>query len=179
MKRKPKPLSESSALIETKKLNFQRAGEDSNTAVGRDFERVAQEVLAREGIPLEPNLKLKIGIENIWKQRTFDLGSQNLKVIVECKSHRWTSGDNVPSAKMTVWNEAMYFFSLAPISYKKILFVLRDFSEGRKESLAEYYVRTYDHLIPKNVAVLEYDEDTGRLQVIRGRRLALLKHIGL
>ena len=61
---------------------------------------------------------------------------------------------------MTVWNEAMYYFFLAPKRYKKVLFVLRDFNERRSESLAEYYVRNYRHLIPNDVKILEYDEST-------------------
>ena len=61
---------------------------------------------------------------------------------------------------MTVWNEAMYYFHLAPKRYKKVLFVLRDFSNRRSESLAEYYVRNHSHLIPNDVKILEYDEST-------------------
>ena len=64
----------------------------------------------------------------------------------------------MPSAKITVWNEAMYFFHLAPKGFRKVMFVLRDCTEKRGESLAEYYVRNYGHLIPDDVGVLEYDE---------------------
>ena len=78
-------------------------------------------------------------------------------MLVECKSHTWTKTDNVPSAKITVWNEAMYYFLLSPGGFRKILFVLRDFSEKRGESLAEYYVRNYSHLIPDDVEIWEYD----------------------
>jgi hypothetical protein len=42
------------------------------------------------------------------KIHCFDLAAANEKIIVECKSHRWRAGARVPSAKMTVWNEAMY-----------------------------------------------------------------------
>ena len=84
-------------------------------------------------------------------------------MLVECKSHRWTTGGNVPSAKVTVWNEAMYFFHLAPMQYEKVLFVLRHFDARRRESLAEYYVRNYGHLIPNDVKILEYDESTSRV----------------
>jgi hypothetical protein len=57
-----------------------------------------------------------------------------------------------------VWNEAMYYFLVAPTGYRKILFVLRDYSEKRRETLAEYYIRTYSHLIPDDVELWEYDE---------------------
>ena len=91
------------------------------------------------------------------KERKFDLGSANPPLLVECKSHRWTSGGNVPSAKITVWHEAMYYFSLAPKEFRKVLFVLRDFSDKRGETLAEYYIRNHGHLIPDDVEILEYD----------------------
>ena len=54
----------------------------------------------------------------------------------------------------------MYYFLLAPKDYRKIMFVLRHFSEQRQETLAEYYLSTYRHLIPKGVEFWEYNEDT-------------------
>ncbi len=81
----------------------------------------------------------------------FDLGNLTQKIIVECKSHKWTTGENIPSAKLTVWNEAMYYFVAAPKGFRKIMFVLRDYSSKRNKTLAEYYVQTYSHLIPKDV----------------------------
>lgn len=64
----------------------------------------------------------------------------------------------MPSAKLTVWNEAMYYFFAAPSGYRRIMFVLRDFSEKRGETLAEYYLRTYRHLVPSGVEFWEYNE---------------------
>lgn len=59
---------------------------------------------------------------------------------------------------MTVWNEAMFFFSLAPDSFKKIFIVDKDFSEKRKKTLGQYYVETHGHLIPDDVEIWEFDE---------------------
>lgn len=59
---------------------------------------------------------------------------------------------------MTVWNEVMLYFSLAPPEYRKIIFVLKDLSKSRGETLAQYYSRTYAHLIPSNTQIWEYDE---------------------
>ena len=80
---------------------------------------------------------MQIGVSS-KKNRKFDPGSDDPPVLVECKSHTWTRGGNVPSAKMTVWNEAMYLFLLAPMRFRKVLFVLRDFNEGRSESLVPF-----------------------------------------
>jgi len=58
---------------------------------------------------------------------------------------------------------------LAPDDYRKTLFVLRDYSPKRKETLAEYYLRTYDHLVPSGVEFWEYDEATRRATIWRAR----------
>ncbi len=144
--------------------NFQRVGSISNAHVGSDFENTAQETLAAQGLKLEKNFSLPVGIDE-KKDRRFDLGSESSRTIVECKSHRWTKGDYVPSAKMTVWNEAMYYFHLAPKSYRKILFVLRHYSPKKEETLVEYYRRTYGHLIPSGVEIWEYDEETKEVDI--------------
>ena len=136
--------------------NFQRIGAISNADVGRAFEKAAQEWFLNEGIRLQRNYGVEVGLSKM-KERKFDLGSSEPPVLVECKSHKWTSGDKVPSSKITVWTESMYYFLLAPPGFRKVLFVLRDVSEKRRESLAEYYVRNHSHLIPDDVEILEYD----------------------
>jgi hypothetical protein len=50
----------------------------------------------------------------------------------------------------TIWNEAMYYFLVTSKTYKKIFFILKDFSQ-KKMTLAEYYIKTYKHLIPNDV----------------------------
>jgi len=138
---------------------FQRIGSISNSQVGKDFELVAQKFFALSGCNLERGVEVDIGVgRNNKKKHEFDLGCTTQKILVECKSHRWTAGHNIPSAKLTVWNEAMYYFFVAPLEYRKILFVLRDLRQGTGESLAKYYLRTYIHLIPEGVEIWEYDE---------------------
>jgi hypothetical protein len=145
--------------------SFQRLGSESNAQVGRDFELVAQRTIERQfGVLLKPNLSVPVGIGDLKKSHAFDLGCEHARWIVECKSHRWTAGHNVPSAKMTVWNEAMYYFLASPRGYRKVLFVLRDLRRGNGESLAEYYLRTYGHLVPDDVEVWEFDETNGQAQ---------------
>jgi len=136
---------------------FQRKGAESNTQVGRDFEAKAQAFFAKQGLHLTPGMAVEIGI-NGRKSHNFDLGDKEKKVVVECKAHTWTEGGNVPRAKMAAWNQAMFFFYATPSGYRKILFVLKDFSQKRNETLGEYYIRTNPHLIPNDVEVWEYDE---------------------
>ena len=101
---------------------FQRKGAESNTQVGRDFEAKARVFFAQRGLHLTPGMAVEIGV-NGRKSHNFDLGDEEKKVVVECKAHTWTEGGNVPSAKMTAWNQANYFFHAAPSGYRKILFV--------------------------------------------------------
>ena len=102
---------------------FQRIGSKSNAHVGREFESAASKFFLSQGITLVPNLKVEVGVSNLKKQHAFDLGCIDQQIIVECKAHKWTTGGNVPSAKLTVWNEAMYYFiQLQPVSEKLCLF---------------------------------------------------------
>ncbi|MBU1087148.1 MAG: hypothetical protein KKD05_06470 [Candidatus Omnitrophica bacterium] len=136
--------------------NNQRDGSKSNSHVGRLFEDLAMEYYKNKGIILEKDYAVDIGVGKVKKLHKFDLGKD--KFVVECKSHKWTKGNYVPSAKMSVWNEVMYYFSVLPEDYKKVLFVLKDYSEMKKKTLARYYKDTYFHLRPKNVTIIEYDE---------------------
>ena len=146
--------------------NFQRIGSVSNTRVGSDFETVAKAALLIAGIRVERRFPIPVGVGAKKKAHSFDLGSSLPPVIVECKSHRWTTGGNMPSAKMTVWNEAMYYFAIAPAEYRKILFVLRDHHTKRGATLAEYYLDKYTHLIPDGVEIWEYDDVNNRTSIL-------------
>jgi hypothetical protein len=99
--------------------NFQRVGSVSNTHAGSDFESIARTFFAEQGISLTKSFAAPVGVGELKKMRRFDLGSECPPVLVECKSHTWTQGGNMPSAKMTVWNEAMYYFHIAPTSIRR------------------------------------------------------------
>lgn len=143
---------------------FQRLGSVSNSQVGRDFESAIKDFFSSQGLILKSDFKVPVGVGSNKKLHAFDLGCESQKIIIECKSHRWTQGRNVPSAKLAVWNEAMYYFLAAPPDYRKIMFVLRDFSSRKKETLVGYYLRTYAHLIPDGVEFWEYDELTKKAE---------------
>jgi hypothetical protein len=140
--------------------NNQRIGSLSNSQVGSDFELEALTFFSELGIMLKPVYPVNIGIGSVKKSHKFDMGNAHL--IVECKAHTWTETDNMPSAKMATWNQAMFYFHASPHGHRKILFVQRDFSRKRNETLAQYYVRTNPHLIPDDVEIWEYEPDTVR-----------------
>ena len=143
------------------RVAHQRIGSISNAHVGADFERVAAKYFAADGITLTPNYSVLVGLHAKKKKHAFDLGSASPKILVECKSHKWTAGGKVPSAKMTTWNEAMYYFHLAPDGFRKIFFILRHRRNEVGETLLDYYQRIYAHLIPHDVEFIEWDELSG------------------
>ena len=138
----------------------QRKGAESNAQVGADFQLAAQAYLQSIGLELHPNFPIDCGLRTKLKSHRFDFGGETPKVLVECKSHTWTESGNVPSAKMTTWNEAMLYFAAAPSGYRKILFILRDFNARREETLLDYYLRTYTHLVPTGVEFIEFSPET-------------------
>ena len=137
---------------------FQRLGADSNARVGSDFEDLVATFFAKQGVELMRNFALSIGHLGKSKRHRFDLGTDDPPMIIECKSHKWTAGGNSPSAKLTVWNEARYFFHLAPARYRKCLCVLLDRHARSNLSLARHYLNNHAHLIPPDVEVWEFDE---------------------
>ena len=143
--------------------NFQRDGSISNSHVGRAFELRAQQALLREGVAVEMNHKVPCGLGNVRKNHAFDLGSDNPKIIVECKSQTWTVSGNIPSAKMKNWAEAMFYFHMAPVDYRKIFLVERSLRTGKVESLLAYFRRTQAHMIPPSVEFWELARETDEL----------------
>lgn len=143
--------------------NFQRKGAISNAHVGREFEKRARTVLAEHGLNLDPDHKVSVGIELQKKEHAFDLGSENPKVIVECKAQTWTEGNRVPNAKMKNWAEAMFYFYMAPDTYRKIFFVEKSVRKTNGETLLSYFRRTHSHMIPSGVEFWELDGETGEI----------------
>ena len=147
--------------------NHQRVGAISNAHVGREFEALAHaHYLGAETWQLQPNFPVLLGAGASKKTHRFDLGSEDPPILVECKSHNFTVTGNMPSAKITVWNEAMYFFHLAPSKYRKILFVLEARHTRQRDTLASCYARNYGHLIPPEVELVEYHTETKVVRVV-------------
>jgi hypothetical protein len=145
--------------------NHQRVGAISNAHVGREFEALAAaHYWGAETWELLPNFPVSLGVDASRKAHRFDLGCEQPPTLIECKSHNFTVSGNMPSAKITVWNEAMYLFHLAPARYRKILFVLEARHVRQRETLATCYTRNYGHLIPHGVEIVEYNIQTHALR---------------
>ena len=144
--------------------NFQRKDAISNVHVGRKFEeRTKVALLVKHDLNLDFNHKVAVGIASQKKEHAFDLGSEDPKVIVECKAQTWTAGNNVPSAKIANWVESMFYFHVAPSIYRKIFFVERSVRKTGGETLLSYFMRTHYHMIPSDVEFWDFDSATENL----------------
>ena len=150
------PLNRNEKMTETKPT-YQREGSVSNAHVGREFEQRVFNCFKKEIPDLRLNFPMEIG-HSQKKLHSFDMGSESKKVMIECKSHTWTKSNNVPSAKLTTWDQAMLYFHLSPTAYRKMFIVLKDDNKQTHESLLSYYLRLHAHLIPDGVELWEMDE---------------------
>jgi len=149
-----------------KDIPFQRKGGKSNTEIGKSFENEVKDIFEKKlNISLIHHIPVKIGI-NEKKIHKFDLGNPDEKILIECKSHKWTEGGNIPSAKITTWDQAMFYFFIAPKDFRKIFCILKD-CNSKNETLAQYYIRTRDHLIPTDVEIWEFDDTTQELKRLK------------
>ncbi len=96
-------------------------------------------------------------IGNPGKIHHFDCVSSDSSIIIECKCYSWTAGNNVPSAKMSTLNEAVLYLRNVDSSAIKIIAMKKDFSSKRNETLSQYYLRTYGHLL-NDIQIWEIDE---------------------
>ena len=99
------------------------------------------------------------------KNHKFDLAEATGNVAVECKCYTWTETGNVPSAKIRSINEAAFFLSFLPDTMEKIIVMAKATPQKHKETLAEYYHRSYGHLLG-TIRVMEYDVSTNTMKNI-------------
>ena len=77
----------------------------------REFEKKCKSYWEQENnYDLTEPFPIEIG-HDIKKLHNFDYGNEYEKIVIECKCHSWTSTDKIPYAKLSSWNESMYFFS--------------------------------------------------------------------
>ena len=128
-----------------------------NPATGASFEAMVRAFFGARGLGLQPNHVVEVAAGSQRRPRKFDLGCPEPATLIECKCHTWTEGGNAPSAKLSVWNEAMFYFLIAPTNYRKILAVLAD--RRGSESIADHYVKRFSHLVPQGVEIWEISSD--------------------
>ena len=114
-------------------------------------------------MPFELEKKLPIG--SLSKDHKFDIVDSANTIAIECKRYTWTETGNVPIAKMGFTNEAAFYLSFLPNSFDKYIVMLYSSHEKRQETLAEYYYRTYRHLLG-NIKIAEYDPEKKQMRIL-------------
>ncbi len=132
-----------------------------NPGAGRAFEEYAAKVLTEHyGKQVLSNLPVAIG--DPPKNHRFDFATADLTHVGEAKNYSWTNTGNVPSAKMGFCTQALFYLSFIPSTSERFLVMRRATHPRRNETLAEYFSRTYEHLLG-GVHVLEIDVETGTM----------------
>lgn len=136
----------------------------SNTKSGADFQiQVKNWFQQTYGIKFELEKKIAIGYPA--KDHRFDIVDEFGKIAIECKKYTWTETGNMPSAKISIVNEAAFYLSFLPDTYDKYIVMLYSRHIKRNETLAEYYYRINRHLLG-NIKVAEFNPNTNDLRII-------------
>ena len=101
-----------------------------NPRNGADFQRQVLHWFQQNNAA-EFVLEKKIPIGNPAKDHKFDIVDAAGTIAIECKRYTWTETGNVPSAKMGFTNEAAFYLSFLPDSYKKYIVMLRSCNTKR------------------------------------------------
>ena len=128
---------------------------------GKIFQKqVLQIASQRLGLQFYEEHSVLIG--NPPRPHKFDVVDADQSVIIECKCYSWRSGNKVPSAKISTLNEAaLYMQNISQnTNARKIIVMSREINSTSLETLAEYYVKHYGHLLG-NIEVWEVDMKTG------------------
>lgn len=138
-----------------------------NPSKGRQFQEKAAELFSGR-FQVEFWLDHPIAIGNPPKDHRFDLVSPDLRYVGECKNYSWTKSGNVPSAKMGFVNEAVFYLSFLPRDTFRFVVMRRDIHQKRGETLADYYWRTYRHLL-QGVLIFEIDLGNETIRMVERR----------
>jgi len=135
-----------------------------NTAKGRDFQKIAAELL-KQHFKIGFHIEYPVPIGDPPKEHRFDLVSDDQQYVGECKNYSWTEGGNVPSAKIGFINESVFYLQHLPKEKKRFVILRKDVNIKHKESLAEYYYRINRHLL-NGVFIIEIDLEKGSVMEI-------------
>lgn len=137
-----------------------------NTAKGREFQYLVRDICERYFQTIF-ELEVPFPIGTPPKPHRFDCVSQDKKIVIECKYHSWTEGENIPSAKIRTINEAAYYMSFLSQEIRRIIVLKKSVIPSKVETLAEYYYRIIGHLLGQT-EVFEVD-DEGCFRVISNK----------
>lgn len=139
-----------------------------NPRRGKEFQKLAASILSDYWkVPFDMEVPFQIG--DPPKLHKFDLASDDGKYIGESKNYSWTEAGNMPSAKMAFLNQAVLFLSYLPASTARFIVMRRDVRQRTSEALADYYYRTYQHLL-KDILIVEIDATSHDVRILNDNR---------
>ena len=142
--------------------------EETNKKKGTEFEnKVKQWFEAHFKSSFFQNKKLQVG-KAPGKEHRFDLVNETKRIAIECKCYTWTKTGNIPSAKLSTLNEAVFFLSfLRDYDYKTIIVMNKEPNPEKNETLAEYYFRIYRYLLGETI-IAEFDQEKSTMRFSPG-----------
>ena len=136
-----------------------------NAQVGRNFQKKVKQWF-ESNKKLGFKLEHPICIGNPAKPHRFDICDEGENIVIECKCYAWTNTGNIPSAKLTTLNEAIFYFTFLPAETEKILVMAYAVHPNKSETLAEYYFRTHCHLLG-DIKIMEFCVETDEMRIIK------------
>lgn len=135
-----------------------------NPRVGRIFQELTAKLLSDYySVPFHTEIAVPIG--SPAKPHRFDCVAIDKSIAVECKCYTWTHTGNPPSAKFSSLNQSVLYALLLPDGIKKVIAMQKAQHPRRAETLAEYYYRTYRHLL-SGITLLEIDTNLNTVKCI-------------
>ena len=155
-------------------------GNRDNPRIGSEFQRQVLNWFTNEyNSAFNMEVEIPIGSRLIdiseYKSHRFDIASDDLSTVIECKRYTWTESGNVPSAKMGFVNEAAFYLSLLKSTRYKYIAMLKSYNPKRNETLAEYYYRTNKHLLG-DIIIAEYDPDNNDMIFLNAHEVDALRN---
>jgi hypothetical protein len=135
----------------------------NNIKKGRDFQKNAASLLGKY-FKVQFSLEHPIHIGSPPKEHMFDLVSEDGKYIGESKNYSWTKHGNIPSAKMSVLNEAVFYLHYVPKIKKRFVVMRKCMNVKHFKSLAEYFYHTNKHLL-NGILIIEIDRETEKVRI--------------
>ena len=135
-----------------------------NSRRGREFQKFAARVLG-EYWSVGFDLEVPFLIGKPAKAHKFDMASSDKKIVGEAKNITWTESGNMPSAKMAFTNQAVLYLWHLPAFTKRFVVMPKDIRPKTGEALADYYHRTYKHLL-NGVLVVEIDVASSTVRIL-------------
>lgn len=151
----------------------------SNKEEGDKFRDKVREFLRSQGYKLEPEYEIEIGLDALKKIHCFDLGNEG--ILIECKKYSWAESGSNRSGMFATLNEAILIFNATPNNYRKLLFIWKSPRNSKRisETIAEYYISHYGHLITEDIEIWEFDDSAMTGYIKFGKNLKQVKLGGL